>query len=169
MKKHAIIQFLLLVALLYMARVSHAGTLNIEDAAVTDQELSVVRGGFIMNDGLLVSFGIDRAIYVNGVLDTASSFQAGQAGGVGQSQFTASAAGAGAIRLVQIGPAGSNIFNPGKFASSIPDGFTVIQNSMDHQYISNATVINASVANMNLFRDLNLTAALRHQMINAVH
>lgn len=170
MRRYAIIQYLFVLALLNPGQPSQAGAFEIEQTAVSDQELAHIRGGFVMNDGLLVSFGIDRAVYVNGVLDTASSLQVNKTvgGGVGQPQFTASSAGTGTVKVVQIGPQGSNVFNAGKLASSLPGGFTVIQNSLDHQVIGNATVINASVANMNLFRDINLSAALRQQLINTV-
>jgi len=171
MKRYAImiIQYLFVLALFYPVQPSQAGTFEIEQAAASDQELARIRGGFVTNDGLLVSFGIDQAIYVNGVLNTASSLRVDQTtGGAGQPQFTASVTGMSAVKVVQIGPQGSNIFNLGKVASSLPGGFTVIQNSLNNQVISNATVINASVTNMNLFRDMNLSAALRQQLINAV-
>lgn len=171
MKRHAImiIQYLSVLALLYPGQPSQAGTFEIEQAAASDQELAHIRGGFVTNDGLLVSFGIDRAIYVNGVLDTASSLRLDQTtGGAGQQQFTASAVGGNAVKVVQIGPQGSNVFNASKIVSSLPGGFTVIQNSLNHQVISNSTIINASVTNMNLFRDMNLSVALRQQLINAV-
>jgi hypothetical protein len=45
----------------------------------------------------------------------------------------------------------------------------VIQNTLNQQVITNSTVINASLANMGLFRDINLAGTLRQQMISALH
>ena len=45
---------------------------------------------------------------------------------------------------------------------------TVIQNTLDKQVIQNMTVINASVTNLRLFRDMNMTSLINRQMINAI-
>jgi hypothetical protein len=45
----------------------------------------------------------------------------------------------------------------------------VIQNTLNQQVITNSTVINASLANMSMFRNLNLSAALSQQMIGTLH
>jgi hypothetical protein len=137
----------------------------------SDQELSVLRGGFVTDDGLLVSFGIERATYVNGVLDTASTFTVSRLGGAGGLQQSASATPVSyAGKLIQIGPAGSNYFDPGKVTSNIlPGGFTVIQNTLNNQIVKNITTINASVTNMNLFRNMNLTTSISEQVIHGLH
>lgn len=127
--------------------------------AVADAELAASRGGFFGQDGLLVSFGIERAVYVNGVLSASSSFNFSSAG--------ASKSGAGTT-LVQIGPEGSNLFHAAQGTGSLPGGLAVIQNTLDRQVISNHLAINAQLANMSVFRDISLQSALRQQMINAV-
>jgi len=138
--------------------------------AATDQELSAMRGGFVTNEGLLVSFGIERAIYVNGILSTASSFTVSRVDGTNGLKYSASMpVGANTVKVLQIGPAGSNVFSPGKIAGAmLPGGFTVIQNALNNQVVKNITTINASVTNMNLFRDMNLTSSIRQQMIHAI-
>jgi len=136
----------------------------------SEQELATMRGGFVTTDGFLVSFGIERAIYVNGILSTANSFSVSRIdGSSGLQNLAPGLSGINDVKVVQIGPAGSNIFSPGKTAGSIlPGGFTVIQNSLDHQFVKNTMTLNASVTNMNLFKDMNLTSAIRQQMINAI-
>jgi len=137
----------------------------------SDQELSAMRGGFLIDDGLLVSFGIERATYVNGLLDTASNLTFSRIDGVAGLQQSASALpGANSVKVIQIGPAGSNTFTSGSLAASaLPGGFTVIQNSLNNQIVNNITTINASVANMNLFRSLNLTSLISQQVIHGIH
>jgi hypothetical protein len=149
-----------------------AGADDLSSTAVaSDQELAAMRGGFVTGDGLLVTFGIERAIYVNGVLDTASNFTVSRIDGVSGLQQPASALAAGdAVKVIQIGPAGSNIFSPGKITTNIlPGSFTVIQNSLNNQVVNNITTINASVTNMNLFRNLNLTTSISEQVIHGLH
>jgi hypothetical protein len=49
----------------------------------------------------------------------------------------------------------------------VPNGFTVIQNTLNNQFVKNTTTFNVSVTNSNLFRDMNLTSLISQQMINA--
>jgi hypothetical protein len=136
--------------------------------AASDEELTAQRGGFTSMDGLLVSFGIDRAVYVNGILDTASSFTV-TSPGAGQPLVATAISGNSGLKVVQIGPAGSNIFNQGKVqTAAMPGVFTVIQNSLNGQVITNSTTLNAQIANVGLFRNMNLSAAIRQQLINGL-
>ena len=161
----------LLLALLILSLWPLAvGAFDLSGSVVaSDQELSLLRGGFVTDDGLLVSFGIERATYVNGVLDTASNFSVSRIAGVSGLQQSALSAG-NAVKIIQIGPAGSNVFAPGTAAANIlPGGFTVIQNSLNNQLVNNITTINASVTNLNLFRNMNLTHSISEQVIHGLH
>jgi hypothetical protein len=139
--------------------------------AASDQDLSAIRGGFVTNEGLLVSFGIERAIYVNGILDAASNFTINRTDGSGSSnlqQTDPALSGINTVKVVQIGPDGSNVFSPDKIVGNVlPNGFTVIQNTLNNQFVKNTTTFNVSVTNSNLFRDMNLTSLISQQMINA--
>lgn len=165
----AVFQSVLLVAWLPWLPVFGADELTTSKVA-TEQELSVMRGGFITNEGLMVSFGIERAIYVNGVLDTASNFIISSIDNNSALKYSTSAfSGENAVKVVQIGPAGSNTFSPANITGNLlPGGFTVIQNSLDNQFVNNTTIFNASVTNSNLFREMNLTSLISQQMIRAV-
>jgi hypothetical protein len=50
----------------------------------------------------------------------------------------------------------------------MPGVFTVIQNSLNGQVITNSTTLNAQIANVGLFRNMNLSAAIRQQLINGL-
>jgi len=133
--------------------------------------LAALRGGFTSPGGLLVSFGIAQATYVNGVLDSTNSFTVTQ-GSTGSSPAlqVSSQMGNNGVRVVQIGPQGSNTFQPSTTSTScLPASLTVIQNTLNQQVITNSTVINASLTNMGLFRNINLSFALSQQMIGAMH
>lgn len=136
--------------------------------AATDQELSKARGGFVTDEGLLVSFGIDRAIYVNGVLNTASNFSITRADDGSLYQSVSAHPGINDVKVIQLGP--GNSVSLDKMTGSLLTGpFTVIQSSLDNQFIKNTTTVSASVTNLNLFRDMNLTSLISQQMIHAVH
>jgi len=137
----------------------------------TDADLAALRGGFSTPGGLLVSFGITQAMYVNGVLDSTNSFTVTQGGtGADPALQVASQTGNNGMRVIQIGPQGSNTFQPSTTPTScLPGGVTVIQNTLNQQLITNSTVINASLANMTMFRNLNLSFALSQQMSSALH
>jgi hypothetical protein len=140
-------------------------------APVSDAELAALRGGFTTSDGILISFGITQATYVNGVLASMNSFTVTQGGtGTNQALQLASQVGTNGLRVIQIGPQGSNSFLPSATTTSgLAGSLTVIQNTLNQQVITNSTVINASLANTGLFRDLNLSAALRQQMTIGLH
>ncbi len=161
MKTNGILTIASLV-LLFLASV--AGVAPAQDqltaSQVPDAELATSRGGYLGQDGLLVSFGIERAVYVNGVLSASSSLNFSSAGAL--------KSGAPGTTLVQIGPDGSNLFRAAQGTGALPGGLTVIQNTLDRQVISNHLAINAQLANMSIFRDISLQSALRQQMINAV-
>lgn len=73
--------------------------------AASERTLDAMRGGFDLGTGLVVSFGISRAVYINGQLITSTSFQIGdltkltapQAAALGQQIATQ-------MQVVQNGP-----------------------------------------------------------------
>jgi len=175
MKRHYL-QLALAGALLAMlAGVASGGAGVFELASqvpVSDAELATLRGGFTTPDGLLISFGITQAMYVNGVLDSTNNFTVTQGTtGSDPTLQVASQMGNNGVRLIQIGPQASNTFQPSTTPTSGLPGssLTVIQNTLNQQVITNSTVINASLANMTLFRNINLSFAISQQIINSLH
>jgi hypothetical protein len=135
----------------------------------TDQELNEIRGGFVSDQGLQIAIGIERAVYINGVLDTASTINFSTINGTGipQASIASTALSNSALNLIQLG--GNNTFSPNSISGNlIPGGLTVIQNSLDRQLIQNMTVINAAVTNLNLFRNMNLTSMINSQLIHSL-
>ena len=130
--------------------------------AVADQELDGMRGGFITDNGLQISFGIERAIYVNGSLQAVNSFSIPQLG-TAVTPETLDQLQKNMFTLVQNGP--GNSISPVAPANSGLLGGLVVQNSLDNQLIQPMTVINAAVRNMDLFRGMNLASTMRQQMI----
>jgi hypothetical protein len=132
--------------------------------AASDQTLDRLRGGFDLGAGLVVSFGISRALFINGQLVTSTSFQAGdlarltpaQAQALGQ-QVSLQA------QVVKNGP--GNSVNAG--AAAVPLA-TYIQNTLNNQTIRNQTVIEATSSGLSMVKNLNLQTTLNNALSGAV-
>ena len=128
-----------------------------------DERLTALRGGFALENGLKVSFGIERAVYINGALVTTTAFNVGAldvaASGMAASDksLADSTKSIGSI-VIQNGHA--NLVQ-GVGGTNLPLAASVIQNTMNNQEIRTVTVINASVTNLQILKSLNLDAALR--------
>ena len=133
-----------------------------QQVAVSDTSLGSVRGGFSGN-GLNISFGIERAVYVNGALVTTTSLNFGDLGQITAGRG-ATSLDAGTIQLIQNG-VGNSVATGSISPTSIG---TVIQNTLDGQKIQNMTVINATVNSLGLLRSMNLGASLRGAVIDSL-
>lgn len=130
--------------------------------AVAESALDRVRGGFV-TDGLNISFGIERAVYVNGALVTSTSLNVSDLGRITAGRGTA-AFDAGTLALIQSG-AGNLVTTGGLSSTSLG---SVIQNTLDGQQIQNVTVINATVNSLGVLRGLNLQSSLRGAVIDSL-
>lgn len=165
-----------------------AGAQSVDAAAksqpwltVDDATLARMRGGFAVGDGLLVTLGITRALYVNGALvtesqlhlNTMNTLSAAQAAQLGQQLQ--------ALNLVQIGP--GNVFQPGGAAmlSSVQGTAsamvssiaglgpgTIIQNSLNNQNILQRTTIDASSTGLSMLRAAQLQSDISQAVQQAV-
>lgn len=132
--------------------------------AVSDRRLDATRGGFDLGNGLLASFGIERAVYINGNLVTSSSVQVPDIGRMTPDQARALAAATGTVNVIQNGAGNSvdaSAFNQVTAA-------TVIQNSLDNQDIRSLTTIHAAVNSQLAFRSLNLQQSLQAGLIGSL-
>lgn len=129
--------------------------------AMSEQGLDLVRGGFTAPNGLQVSFGIERAVYINGSLVTTTTLNLapGQAEGA-QIQMPS----AGQFALIQNG-AGNTVMPGAISAQALP---TVIQNTLDGQKIQNLTVINATVNSLQVLKGLQLQSAVTSAVIDSL-
>jgi hypothetical protein len=132
--------------------------------AASDRTLSQQRGGFDLGAGLVVSFGISRAVYINGQLITSTSLQVNdlsrltptQAATLGQQISTQT-------QLVQNGP--GNTIDAG--ALTIPLA-TYIQNTLNNQTIRSQTVIQATSNGLSMVKNMNLQSTIDQAVTNAV-
>jgi len=129
------------------------------------EELDGARGGYKAGSGQMFAFGIEKAVYVNGVLEATSSLNFLQpAGGAGHSSQVPFPG-----MLVQIGKPGDP--NSGKnFSALSPDSFhgIMVQNSLDHQTITNITRITVGMNLLGAYRENNLSAILSQQLTRSI-
>ena len=112
----------------------------------------------------MVSFGITRAVFINGQLVTSTSFQVGdvtkltsaQADVFRQQVLTQA-------QVVQNGV--GNTLEAGLVAVPLS---TYIQNTLNDQTIRNQTVIQATSSGLSVMKGLNLQATLNDSINNAV-
>ena len=123
--------------------------------AVSNRTLDRQRGGFDVGSGLLVSFGITRAVYINGDLVTQTSLNFGRVADITPAQATQLARQMTALNLVQVGP--GNSVAPNALANGAG---TIIQNTLNNQHIVNQTVIDARSNAMGMIKNLNVQTTL---------
>ncbi|MEJ8845947.1 hypothetical protein [Variovorax rhizosphaerae] len=123
--------------------------------AVSDTKLDDLRGGFDLGSGLLVNFGITRAVYVNGDLVTHTTLDFGNLTSLSPAQAAQLNAQLRALNLVQIGP--GNVVDP---SVAVGAGGTIVQNTLNDQHIVNQTVINASSNALSTMKGLNSMATI---------
>jgi hypothetical protein len=130
---------------------------------VPDARLDTVRGGFDLGNGLDASFGIVRAVYVDGALVSYTSVNIPDIAHITTQQATALASALSTVN-VQIGP--GNSYTPSSMGQTA--GATVIQNTLNNQNISNLTTLNVGVNTLNAFRGEGLQQALQNASIQAL-
>lgn len=136
--------------------------------ALADESLDDIRGGFEFADSnLKVSFGIERAVFINGQLVTSTVLNVkdlqGAVGGGVPPQVVVSGATPGSIGVVQNG-AGNG------FAAQVGAnlGGTVIQNTLNNQTIQNVTTINATVNSAQMMRAMSVQSAVHDGIVNSL-
>jgi len=137
-------------------------------AALDSGSLDEIRGGFELDgSGLKFSFGIERAVYINGELITSTTLNLRdlrQVAGTGGAPVTLPPGAAGSLGIIQNGT-GNNVFimiSPNSVAG------TVIQNSLNDQKIQNVTTINASVNSMQALRTMSAQSAIQSGIVGSL-
>ena len=130
------------------------------------QELDAARGGYQAGKDLMFSFGVEKATYLNGVLQATSTLNllqpGGAAGELSQTPFP--------VTLIQKGDPGNPSIGKNFSAFTLPgQGFqgTIIQNSLDYQKIQTITKISVGLNVLGAFRENNLSAILSQQLIRS--
>lgn len=132
--------------------------------AASDHTLDQLRGGFDFGGGLMVSFGITRAVFINGQLVTSTSFQVGDVTKLTSAQ-------ADVFRqqvLTQAQVVQNGVGNTVEAGSVAVPLSTYIQNTLNDQTIRNQTVIQATSSGLSVMKGLNLQATLNDSINNAV-
>jgi hypothetical protein len=124
------------------------------------QELDATRGGYQAGQDLMFSFGIEKAIYLNGVLEATSSLNLLQPAGGGSPSSQVPS-----FTLIQHG---SSLQNFSAFTSP-GQGFqgTILQNSLDLQKITTVTKISVGLNVLGAFRENNLSSIVNQQLIHS--
>lgn len=130
---------------------AHNHAVLFSDAALDDATLDAQRGGFATPGGLQMSFGIERAVYVNGALESTTHLRLEDLG-----QVVATLPPGATLAIVQNG-AGNTI------ATSLPAGTlgTVVQNSLNDQTLQVISTIDISVNSAELLRGMRLDMSLQ--------
>ena len=125
--------------------------------------LAAIRGGFDLGNGLEASFGIERAVYVDGNLVTYTSVNIPDIAHITTQQAMALASTLGTVN-VQVGP--GNTFNPSSMGQT--SAATVIQNTLNNQTIRSLTTLNVTVNTLDAFRDEGLLQSLQSAQVQAL-
>lgn len=159
------VQIGLVLASAALATQGHAGGPDnpfSTDNAVASDLLADYRGGFVTDNGLAVTLGIERIVTINGNLAERSELNLGDLGRLTSGQSTLSADTAAQVRLIQNG---GGTFNVQMGDTTL--GGTVIQNSLNNQLINNQTIINASVNARGLLQTMNFQSSLANALNTA--
>lgn len=128
---------------------------------VSDSTLDRLRGGFDVG-GLLVSFGITRAVYLNGALLTETTLNLGQIGQLSPAQAAQLGGQVAGLNLVKVGPGNTaaleGALQPSAVGGVLPG--VVVQNTLNNQNINVQTMINATSNGLGILRGMNATRTL---------
>jgi hypothetical protein len=128
--------------------------------AVDESQLAEMRGGFTGDNGLRISFGVERSVSINGEVLSAARFNVNDAGKLHGQLPTITAQ--GATTLIQNGA--GNMFQPGQLSSAA--AATFVQNSLNDQTIRSTTVVNAATNSLEFLKGINLQSALGQALSN---
>ena len=129
----------------------------------SNEQLDSARGGFVLDTGLSVSFGIIRTVTINGNLVNRTSFDLPDITRISADQARLVNTVLGESGLVQ---SGSGNFIDTAAVAGLNAG-TVIQNSLSDQQIQTLTVINTGVNSLGLMKSLNTQSVLRDSLLGS--
>lgn len=163
---HLLLQTL---AFLLISAMTHHATAQDSDPAslhphLSDAELSDLRGGFITADGLDISIGFEKTMYLNGVLLSTQTFNIGA---VSLGQNSAVEPGFTYNSIIQAG-SGNEISAGILEAMAAHGGVTIIQNSMDNQVIQQINQLDVIAANFRNYSAPEINRMLEHMIIQSL-
>jgi hypothetical protein len=133
-------------------------------AEVDLEKLDTLRGGFETPGGLRVSFGIERAVVINGVLQSSTQMRVNDLGGTmaGGTNPANVVPAPGMATVVQNGVNNSTLANLPAAAMA-----TVVQNSLNNQRLQTITTINATVNSAEMLRGVRMQQSLQDSLNRA--
>lgn len=149
------------------SRADQPNPLGMELVALADTSLDEIRGGFELADSnLKFSFGIERAVFINGQLVASTVLNVKDlqlAAGSGSPQVSITSGVPGSVAVVQNG--GGN-----GLATQIGTNLagTVLQNSLDNQKIQNVTTVNATINASQILRGMSVQSAVQNGIVNSL-
>ena len=158
-RRHPALRLALLLAVLLVpsgAR-GQGGELGTEWQPVDPARLAQMRGGFQMPSGMMLSFGIERVVFLNGELTARIAVQIPDVARITPEQAQA-LADFNRGMVVQIGE--GNRFDPAQGAGGL-----VIQNTLDDQDIRTLTRIEVGTDTLGAYQNLNANGALTDALI----
>ena len=148
---------LLAVLLVPSGARGQGGELGAEWRPVDPARLAQMRGGFQMPSGMMLSFGIERVVFLNGELTARIAVQIPDVARITPEQAQA-LADFNRGMVVQIGE--GNRFDPAQGAGGL-----VIQNTLDDQDIRTLTRIEVGTDTLGAYQNLNANGALTDALI----
>ncbi len=132
--------------------------------ALAPARLDALRGGFVLPSGLVMSFGIERTVSVNGVVVASTRLSVPDLANLTGAQARELASLRDTMH-VQVGEGNALRTTSAAGGPLLPA--TIVQNTLDAQTIDVATTIDASVGSLGLFQQINAGAALQSALIGA--
>lgn len=143
------------LACAFALRVDAAEPLGAEWTPVDPARLEALRGGFVVPSGLVVAFGIERVVSVNGQVVASTQLRIPDLARITGDEAAALAA----LRDSQVVHVGAGTLVSGD------TGGLVIQNAVDGQAISARTSLDVGVNTLPLFRDAQLAATITNAVV----
>lgn len=140
---------------------------DLQIAAVDTASLDEVRGGFeLAGSNIQLSFGIERAVYINGelVASTVLNLKDLQlTAGAGSAPLALPDGSTAALAIIQNGNGNhvSTQISPNVAA-------TIIQNTLNDQNIQNVTTINATVNSLQVLRSMSVQSSIRDGIVGSM-
>lgn len=133
--------------------------------ALDETALDTLRGGFIGDSGLKISFGIERAVYINGSLVTTTSLNLSELGtlSAGKAAALSLPEVGNRIALIQNGAGNTVLTDLGPAAIG-----TVIQNTLNGQKIQTLTTINATANSLGMLKSIEAQRNLRSAITDSL-
>jgi hypothetical protein len=134
-------------------------------ARVEDGRLDKLRGGFVGPGGLNLTFGIERVVYVNGVLQSTTALRVEDLGRLHGGS-------AGTVAVLPPGSTVAVIQNGGGnavAANALPASTlgTEVQNSLNNQNLQTVTTINATVNSLQSLQGLRMQHSMQEALNRA--